>query len=1028
MRYVFPELFYAAGASIVVREQKKIALRWLLNPSVGMPRAQFNVWRFKGAASFNRIDDARALSTDTGSLIVWPEGPCVGVQLVITVPAGSVTLTALSGGGGTGKVVDRKTIVGPITSNLVQLIGSPIASITITGNATVESMSIITVNEFVNNLDSWVLVEQVGLPASLPRFAATAYPLDQQGPVTDLTDPVTAAIRRVARGTPDTGWPATTDRGTATPAFAAPDPVDFVNKELAGLLDAIAELLRLPISPADQAQQEIKIETGAPTSIHGKRAVDWESKTRASLVQPLGTMLMSAGSDPFAALGLGFGTVVDPSHHQFATVAPLAGSGIYMVTVKHKISVKLGEFGITITLNGELAALYMGEQPALPLAPAGLTATNSTPQPHLDPPREADEPWLEVAEVAWAVPLVSTAAVARPCGYAIARGVPAGPLSIRTEERLAGGWTTFVPAVSDDTGQSSSIRFAESGVPEAMPGEPTTFVYSVAAHDWFGRWSDWISADHPRISVAPQMPSMRSVELSIEDSDSPTLNASAVVEFTWDWSHRRPERIHLRTLVHAEGTPVPGVAGSVLSVGGPTTADLVFDFTGATPDAPPPGFTLIAEENGDALRTYRVTVNGLQLNFGSHPLIVVNVRARASNRARPGVLSAWSPDVTTSAASPLPPPPPFVPAEMWWASMPDPHEFARTRLQWSATAPMYAVYVADETALLREFNEPSADLEISAADRLPSLRTLDIGQARRAFLRVADRLTTNSLEIELPRGSKLIHFYGVVPISSTGVEGSLPSAANEYFAVAAPVGKKPEVPTLIARDEGGTIGLSVQVSETRVRAGQIEIYRAPSRHRATAVEYAGPPIGVFDESLGIREGDSIRWQFSDPSTGPPWQSVFYRAVARGITDRSRGQYGLLSLPSLAVEVVPSRLTPPPLEDLRVEDVASELDHRLVSFQIDITLARSPRGTHALSVQTVALNASVTTRLAAADQLPLISPTLPGPTEQPDSIFRFDPVNPRAGRFYAWVPRELTAVIVEIRDPAGRTSRAIWEAP
>jgi hypothetical protein len=464
-----------------------------------------------------------------------------------------------------------------------------------------------------------------------------------------------------------------------------------------------------------------------------------------------------------------------------------------------------------------------------------------------------------------------------------------------------------------------------------------------------------------------------------------------------------------------------------LTPGGPTVPDFVFDFTGADIETPPAGVEAITEESLGNLRTYRVEIEGIQLPLGSVPKIQATARARATERVVPARLSAFSPEVRTTVASPILPPAPFVPAAMWWASIPDPRGVARTRLQWSATAPLYAVYLADETALRRELDQPSADLEIAAADRLPALRALDFSQARRAFRRVADRVAANSLEIELPRGSKLIHFYGVIPINAAGVEGTLPVSGNAYFAVAAPLIRIPEIPILIARDRGGVVSLLVEVSEFRVQAERIEIYRAPSRHRAVATEHAGPPVLISDESTGVRSGGSIRWTLEDSDPGAAWQSVFYRAVAYGKSELIRGEYGGVSPSSPAIEVVPGSPLPPPLSDLQIEDVATEPNHRLVSFDTRVTLARTPYGLHVFAVQTIGQDATVVTRRTAADSLPLIGTTLPTPAEQPDSIFRFDSVNPRSGRTYAWVPKHIRAVVVEITDPAGRTTRETLEA-
>jgi hypothetical protein len=997
-----------------------------------MPRALFHVWRFEGKLSFKPTIVSQT-HLGSGRLLSWPEGPAAAVQLTLSVPAGSAVLSAFSAARGAGHLVDQRIVAGPVAALTMTLAGSPVGSIVVEGNATINQTAVIPMNTLVND-PGWRLVERVGLPATSPAFDGSGYPLDPQGPVGSEVDPVEAATRRVKGGTPDTGWPATTDRGTSPEAFVAPDAELLVTKELRPLVDAVAELLRLVAEPSQQAEGEVSIATTAPRSVHGVNASTvWQSRARPSTIKPLGIMLVAAGADPFAALALGFGTTFDLQVSREFTLAQTSRMPVvFMITVEHKVLLKLKvpplPTPVTITLAGELAAVYLGERPALPASPAGLMAVPSTTNPRLDPPGTIDGAWLEVVELSWALPVTPIGSLARPCGYAIARGFPGAPMEIRTEKRLSGGWTSFVPATSAGSEQPTSIRFTETGVPEVFPGDPPTFVYSVVAHDWFGRWSGWVSTDHSRVSVPPQIPAMRKVALTIQDTGLATYNAAAAVEFSWDWSHRRPAQIHLRILMHEEGSAPPAVAGSALSVGGPTVPDLILNFAAAGINTPPVGVDLIAEESLGTLRTYQTVIEGIQLAFGAHPKIQVTARARATERVVPMRLSAWSRDVQTGAASPIPPPPPFVPASMWWSSVPDPRGVSRTTLQWAVTAPLYAVYVADETALLRELDLPSPDLEMPSADRLPALRALNFESARRAFRRIADRIPVNSLEVALPRGSKLIHFYGVVPISSTGVEGSLPASGNSYFAVASPVVKTPEVPRVVARDAGGVVSIRVEAPELRVQVGRIEIFRAPSRHRAVSVEDSGPPIASVDASLGVRSGGIIRWEISDPSPGPAWQSVYYRAVAYGVADRTRGEYGGKSLPSPAIEVVPSSPLPPPVSDLTVEDIPEEPDYRLVSFLSDVTLARTPRGVHSFAVQTVELDASVTTRRAVADSLQLVSATLPGPDEQPDSIFRFDPVNPRAGRTYAWVPRDLRGVTVEITDPANRTTRRTWVAP
>jgi hypothetical protein len=318
---------------------------------------------------------------------------------------------------------------------------------------------------------------------------------------------------------------------------------------------------------------------------------------------------------------------------------------------------------------------------------------------------------------------------------------------------------------------------------------------------------------------------------------------------------------------------------------------------------------------------------------------------------------------------------------------------------------------------------PAPDLEIPAADRLIALRPLGFAAARRAFTRVADNVTATSLRHDLPRGSRMIHFYAVVPVSSTGVEGSLPADGNDYIAVAAPTALIPEPPVVTARDRAGTVAVLVDVSEMRVRVGRVEIFRALDAQLAIMPEHAGPPIAVLDAAAdGVRDANGVHFEFLDAAPGTAWQSTYYRAVAWAEANPARGIIAGRSPSSRPIEVVVTSSVPPSIAALALDEDAAFPDHRLFSFSTDASLQPTPRGAHTFAVHVVMPDGSVATRRTRADALPLLTGAFPDPSEQPDSIFRHDPIDPVAGRTFAWVPHDIAAVIVEITDPAGRAAR------
>jgi hypothetical protein len=124
----------------------------------------------------------------------------------------------------------------------------------------------------------------------------------------------------------------------------------------------------------------------------------------------------------------------------------------------------------------------------------------------------------------------------------------------------------------------------------------------------------------------------------------------------------------------------------------------------------------------------------------------------------------------------------------------------------------------------------------------------------------------------------MIHFYAIVPVSVTGVEGSLPAAGNDYIAVATPSAQIPEPPTLVARDRSGRVSVRVDVPEMRVRVGRVEILRAPDAQRAIMPEHAGPPVAVLDAAPAGASARGIHFEFED-TTGQDVESTFYRAIA-----------------------------------------------------------------------------------------------------------------------------------------------------
>lgn len=1021
-RRVFPELFHGQAAPIRVGDTDRLSLRWQLHPDAGLPTNLFHVWAWAGS-SLPVKGVATTVTNDAyGSRRVSFEGPAAGLQLSATVPVGStLTIRAMTEADGSGRCVDAITVPGSATATTVVLWGSPIGSAVLVGGGTVTGAVIVPLQQLLDD-PSWKLVETIGLPVDKSRFGGTGYPLDPQGVVGAELDPVDDAIRRL-KGGETAGWPTVTDRGLPIDALRWPDPTEVVKTDLAPLLDALATMLKTAVEPATQATSFFDVKTRAPQSVHGVDAPQTWQDSASSDLAPLGVTLLAAATDPVAALALGFGTTVElpksASLHRSAATNPKAPapSIAYLVTVAHRVTVERMIVGIpfTLTFDGELATLLLKPQTGTLVAPTNLATGHRPP----DRPGVVDGPWLDVARVGWAAVSIDRASETRVSAYAVARAVGADKPVPVLAERPSGGWLPFVPAVAGDADPATTVTFVESAVPEQFPGEPATMAYSVAPADVFGRWGPWATVDHDRIVVAPQVPTVRWVELVVRDGTTPTRAADAIVEVVWDWADRTPERIEVRVAIHADGTIAPDT-GTVLGLGAPVTADLALVLTGLTEDQPPAGATLVADDTDEHLRTYRVVIP-VTLAFATASRIRLTGRARASERIRPGTFSGWSPTATTMAASPVAPPAPFVPAAMTWGSVPDPRGVSRMTLAWTGTAPRWAVVHADETAIRREAGLPSADLETSPADRLPALRPLTTASIRRAFRRVATDLRSPGLPIELPRGSNLIHFYGVVPISDTGVEGALPADGNGFVAIAAPRIVTPAEPRLVVQDRGGVVSITVEVSEEDAPVDRIEVLRTRRPASAAIPEEMGPPFAVrVTATDGVRLDGIVRFTFDDPTPGPAWRPVFYRCRAIAASDPVNGVIGGASPITRAMTVVPTATTPPPLAGLVVDPPGVDPDHRLVTFTSLVPLLRTNRGAHRFAIQMVGADASVTTRRVEADRV-VESATIPTATTSPDAVIRVD----ATGRTCTWVPHDVRAVIVEITDPTGQRTRSTW---
>ena len=442
-------------------------------------------------------------------------------------------------------------------------------------------------------------------------------------------------------------------------------------------------------------------------------------------------LLLSAGSDPFASLGLGFGTAYP------IDIVDKPSPFDYMVTVEHQI------FGLSFELADFVIAPQLIPPPGAPLNVSALLHASTRP-------KDRDLPWTEAVDVLWdrALPLLVTQP--RPASYCVARfAPPPDPSAILLGKRFSGGWVPFAPTQRDDDSSSVQVLFSDGDVPHPADPNARTYTYSVTTQDLFGRWGSWMSAMHDFQDGPVQRPAILALQLTPAATGTGNVYAATLtLEFAYDWSDRSPEYIEfVGSFVEPPPDPnanppiiQPIPTGMQFSLGGPVGATVIVQFGGAdTPTITAPGATVVNTDPApsDDVRHYRLTLPGFSLDFSGRNVAPLTVYARGAEHIPPNRLSDSTRPNTARAFSPVPPPAPLPPDQIIWTSLPDIAGVARAHLTWPDTgAPGYILYEASETALLQAANLPGPDLVQPFAARLATLRGLALDAMRPVFVRV----------------------------------------------------------------------------------------------------------------------------------------------------------------------------------------------------------------------------------------------------------------------------------------------------
>jgi hypothetical protein len=1009
-----------------------LQLRWMVPPYIGLPRKPFTTWIFTGEVTLKLQPGSGVTLYGGVQRINFPHSMAMLVFRLNLTAAGAYVFAYSAA----GQLLTGATSEGTTGVVLLEIQNSAIDYVLIGGTGSGVEIFGITSVEFAN-LPGWIAVETVGLPVDETDFASTSYSVAKQGFVTAPVSPKAAAKRRLKDGAPQMGWQNTLPDGNPAPPFVPPTIPGLLSDFAASVLPNIKTMLNSSSAPT--ADASVVVQQNIPTPQQAGGSAASSSQPSSATFSPLALLLLASGSDPYNALGLGFGTAYTVDDLK-KILGSQSGSTNYnigqpassyaavgTVTLKRDISALMVSCEYDINLlgfkvSGEMAdvVFFDGLQLGVTPAPQSLAATTL----RLNPPLTVDAPYTATVDATWSrpAPLIPNQTVA--ASYAVARSSAAADVTLLNAQRIGGGFMPFLASLPADDDSSAPVVFEDSNV--APPESGNMLNYSVAAQDWFGVWSSWVETA-ASVPAAPVFyASVTDAKWTITDPTSSPYPATLTVLFSWDWTTRRPEEVDLLIALSTLPDPtsplpsVPAPAGTQYSIGGgysgitfkfstdptvtptvPGGAAYTVEIVPATPPTPPDGTPPPPMPGNLKVVQYKATIPGFSLNFGGADEAAAFVYAQSKELLSPSWTVTAKPQVAR-LKSPTPPPVPTCDSIVW-ATLPDALGVSRVHLRWNSNgAPPSAsfhVYEATETGLLDVAGMPPADLSHPYASRLATLRTLNLATCRKTFRKIILPVvpyTDSDFEVELPRGGRILYAYAVTAVSANNIESAFPSDASTFTAVAVPYVEVPRTPRISATlTQGGGVYEAVVKVESRVGVSphRFVLYRTSREGLSRSVDLMGPPLTDSTQagwSNTPPDPNDSTWigVFTDVGVAGSWFPTWYRAVAwrdDHLTDGSGNPLGALggrSPSSSAFGIVVPPPDPPVL--LFVDSISNDTTNEtaLLAIFTSAPIAATALGSHILNVTVedpAQLNAAAMTTFRMETALDLLKRTNTVPT-------------------------------------------------
>lgn len=1048
----------------VKRRQPYVALRWVLNPGLGIPLEPFTVWR-RPAAQREAATPIPGGHLTPGGRYVWD-----GISEVLRIEVdlvGEATVTGL----GRAEVGEVQTVSGSAGQTVV-LDAGPMLSLDVDNPgavAAVRGQSLVT----MANGAGWQPFEVVGLPWGPSLVGSTYYHGDKQGLVGGLVDPMTAAVHRLETWGPVLGWTPL----AGLPPWQPPDPTRLVDEMQGNVLPDLAQVMTANPPPAVGAQvaatvvhklDEVRQIVGARSKVLNGGGVGDSSEVT---VRPLQALTSSIAVDTWASLALGFGTgdalatgdVASKGGYDYMVTAPW--DGLLQVPVPVNLPPWFEQpepFYVTEEVSRELAAIVLSPsvRPAPPM-PTPLTA-----QVGLEEGADSvDQPYHSGVIVRTTRPDVRPRQP-RTSGYSFARYDSPGVAAYQMREHpLAQGW---IPVGSSEPVRSfgdppdhelipGTVMLRNSGVPRPVSGAPRAYQYAVAATDLFGQWSPWNATWLTLGAADVQAPVVAAVRAHavVGAGDVDPCPLAVTTEVSWNARERSLGSLHLAidVSVPTPAPPAPYDDPPDTPQGGPATVrDVVLTFASdGWPDPAPAGVTVTQMHDDDSLVTrgepledshrYRIVVSDIDVTFAGQPELAVAAYAQAQETIRPGEWSGWAHTREAAlAANPLPPPTPAPLPLVYpdWASLPDASGISYATVSWTPTgAWRYVVYEANEAALRAACGLPGPNLTDGYGERMQALFDLywvsdNLVKLRSAYRKLGQVPVLPPVQFDgtmnvvtpLPRGSALVHCYIVVGVTESNVVSSWPLPDGDgrrgFHAFAIPHALRPATPEILASSNGsGGIDVTARVGD-KIPATSLRLYR-------TANAILSRSVGTMDLLTTVTPNPAS-WQrtvITDAAPPTGWSRVQYRVVAVTDDDPEHAGMAVPSEPSRAYAI----LNPPPSAPavtLTPKVVGSTATVALVRVDTDALSRPTDVGNFTLSARVTRIGQPAT-RIGLADLTEV-------PTVASTAVLAASTTTPVAyvgGVLHLRLERnsgEEVGLAVDVADPIDRTTHVVLDIP